>query len=198
MPVAVTEIPAGLDIPRKRWTRAEFDALADCGALEWQELELVEGELINKMGKKRPHVTSATRLQKLLVAIFGFDYVNPEPSIDVSPQDNPTSEPMPDLIVLSRDPLEVTDRNPRPDELALVAEIADTTLDFDLSIKAGLYARAGIVEYWVQDVTGRRIIVHRDPREGRHQSVLAYGSEESVAPLSAPNSPIRVKDSFLQ
>jgi Uma2 family endonuclease len=197
MPVALTESPVSVEIPRKRWTREEYHALEYCDVLQYQRLELVEGELISKMGKKRPHVTSLTQMQKLLVAIFGFEFVNPEAPIDVSPEDNPTNEPEPDLIVLAGDPAQLASANPRPRDLRLVVEIADTTLSFDLKTKAALYARAGVLDYWVLDVVGRRMIVHRDPRNGRYHSVVAYSIDESVAPLAAPDSPIRIQDAFL-
>jgi len=78
----------------------------------------------------------------------------------------------------------------------MVVEVADTSLTFDLTVKARLYARAGIVEYWVLDISGRRLIVHRDPRDRRYQSVVAYSHLESIAPLSAPDSTFRVGDAF--
>ena len=75
---------------------------------------------------------------------------------------------------------------------------SERTLGFDMRTKAGLYARAGIVEYWVLDIPGRRLIVHRDPQGGRYASVVAYGARESVAPLAAPESRFRVSDAFLE
>jgi len=77
-----------------------------------------------------------------------------------------------------------------------VVEIADTTLAFDLTVKAALYARAGILEYWVLDLTGRRLIVHRDPKGGGYASVTAYSEHESIAPLSAPGSIFEVRNVF--
>jgi len=74
--------------------------------------------------------------------------------------------------------------------------VADSRLGFDLSTKAALYARAGILEYWVLDVNARRLIVDRDPQAGRYVSVAAYGEEESVAPLAAPDSYLRIRDAF--
>jgi len=65
-------------------------------------------------------------------------------------------------------------------------------LAFDLTTKARLYARSGIVEYWVLDVAGRRLIVHRDPVDGQYQSVIAFSEEERVATLAAPEQDIRV------
>jgi Uma2 family endonuclease len=67
-------------------------------------------------------------------------------------------------------------------------EISDSTLNFDLTVKSPLYARAGIVEYWVLDVAGRRLISHRDPVAGKYTLVAVYSEHESVAPLAAPKA----------
>ncbi|HXB69229.1 MAG TPA: Uma2 family endonuclease [Candidatus Acidoferrales bacterium] len=197
MPTIVTDLPAQLNTPRKRWTRSEYEELSS-GLLDGQRLELIEGELIDKMGKKRPHVNSVGLLGDWLVAAFGARFVLQEAPIDVAPEDNPSSEPEPDLLVLKRNMSHFTSKNPQPDDLHLVVEVADSTLGFDLRTKADLYARARIVEYWVLDVSGRRMIVHRYPQDGRYASVVAYGAEESVAPLAAPDSHLRVSDAFLE
>ena len=99
------------------------------------------------------------------------------------------------IIVLARPTFEIT-KNPQPSELRLTIEIADSTLGFDLTTKAGLYARAGICEYWVFDIPARRLIVHRDPRNGLYTSVAAYRPEETVAPLAAPGHEFQVRDAF--
>src|SRR5437867_7416078 len=196
MPTAVTDRPAKLDPPRKLWTRQEYDRLSSSGLLGRQRLELIEGELIDKMRKKRAQVNSLTLLLAWFVDVFGVRRVNPAAPIDVAPEDNPSNEPEPDLIVLKRDLSHFTSENPQPQDLQLVVEVADSTLGFDLNTKAALYARAGIVEYWVLDIAGRRMIVHRDPEAGRYTSVAAYGVEESVSPLAAPDSRLRVGDAF--
>jgi Uma2 family endonuclease len=160
--------------PRKRWTRAECRMLDETGLWEHQRLELIEGDLIDKMGKKRPHVNVMIFVMEWLVGVFGARYITPEAPIDVSPDDNPTSEPEPDLAVLAQPCPVYGDANPGPSDLRLIVEISDTTLAFDLGIKARLYARAGIAEYWVVDVTGRRIVVHRAPRDGVYEDVGSY------------------------
>ena len=199
MPTAITEtpsLPPPLEPPRKRWTREECDALECSGIWDQQHLELIEGELINKMGKKRPHTISLVRVQAWLVRVFGEQYVNPETPIDVAPGDNPINEPEPDLIVLARDQDEITSQNPQPAEVLLVVEIADTSVKFDLTVKARLYARAGIADYWVVDIPARRIIVHRDPRDGQYRSVTAYTSQESVSPLASGDHEFLVGTAF--
>ena len=197
MPAAVSNWPdhaVPIDPPRKRWTRAECAALEATGLLRHERLELVAGELISKMGKKRPHVNALVAVQAWLVRTFGEQFVNPEAPIDVAPEDNPTNEPEPDLVVLARPSREYRDANPRPGDLRLVVEISDSTLGFDLTAKAKLYARAAIAEYWVLDIPGRRLIVHREPGEGVYGSVTAYGEEESVTPLASPGSQFRIGD----
>ncbi|MBV8729594.1 MAG: Uma2 family endonuclease [Acidobacteriia bacterium] len=199
MPTAVTEKPyrpVPTDPPRKRWTRAECDAFEATGLWDQQRLELIEGELISKMGKNRRHVNVFSVVYAWLLRVFGEQYVNAEAPIDVAPEDNPTSEPEPDLIVLTRPSLELSKDNPQPADLRLVIEISDSTLGFDLTTKAGLYARARIPDYWVFDIGDRRLLVHREPHRGEYQSVTAYNEHESAAPLAAPESQFRVGDAF--
>ena len=196
MPTAVTDSPAQSIPRRKRWTRAEYEELSSCGLLGQQHLELIEGELIDKMGKKQPHVNSVALLLGWLIRIFGERFVLQEAPIDVAPEDNPTNEPEPDLVVMKRDLSHFKCVRPGPQDLQLLIEVADSTLGFDRTVKAALYARAGIVEYWVLDIQGRRMIVHRDPQAGRYASIAGYSSEESVAPLAAPESFFRIANAL--
>jgi Uma2 family endonuclease len=88
--------------PRKRWTRAECKLLQDSGLWDGQHFELIEGELYNKMGKGRPHTIALTLVRNWLMSRVWRAFIDTEPSIDVAPEDNPTSEPEPDIIVLTK------------------------------------------------------------------------------------------------
>src|SRR5262245_25396621 len=139
MPTVVNERltrPAPDAPPRKQWTRAECAVLEASGLLDQQHLELIEGELINKMGENRQHGGGEGRLFAGLVEVFGVGFVNSEAPIDVAPEDHPTSEPEPDLIVVKRSFTKWLSAAPPPEELELVVEIADTTLAYDLTVKA--------------------------------------------------------------
>ena len=183
-----------LGTARKRWTRDECEALETAGLLDTRPLELIEGDLIDKLGQTRPHAIYRSAFHGSLGQIFGVWRIQTAVPIDLKPEDNPTNEPVPDVVVLARPFHEYPSTNPGPADLLLVVEVADSTLRFDLSIKARPYARANIVEYWVYDVTGERLIVHRDPRGGEYKSIQACGKDESVAPLAAPDSPCRLAD----
>ena len=199
MPTTVTEAPfrqSSPEPPRKLWTRTECAAFEATGLWDRQKLELIEGELIDKMAKKRPHTNAQIFTVGWLVEVSGVAFVNQATPIDVSPEDNPTSEPQPDAIVLKRPSWEIDRDNPQPGDIALVLEVSDSSLAFDLTTKAALYARAGIPEYWVLDVAGRRLIVHRQPANGKYGSVVAYDNTESVAPLAAQPSEFKVAEAF--
>ena len=199
MPVAFTEQPAA-PVPefprRKRWTRAECEFLDSLGFWENKHLELIDGELIDKMGKNRPHGLAVLAIHAWLISIFGVFRVLKEEPINVSPDDNPTSAPEPDLVVLREPSAHYKLEDPMPDDVLLLIEIADSTLSFDLSKKAQLYARAGIPDYWVVDILNRRFIVHREPVGGKYTALTMYREDESVAPLASPESEFRISEAF--
>ncbi|MBY0505201.1 MAG: Uma2 family endonuclease [Bryobacteraceae bacterium] len=166
------------------WTRADCRALADTGLLpaRW---ELVQGEIVSKMGTNLPHARISKLMDVWLSSVFPTDHILPTCSIDVAPEDNPTSEPEPDITVLNRSAGELT-QNPQPADIALLVEISDSTLDHDLGPKAQLYSRAGIVEYWVVDLKGRRLVAHRDPGPDGYTSLRTWEATESLSPLAQP------------
>jgi len=194
MPVAVEAPQNSAPLPHKRWTRQECAALERAG-VDLARYELIEGELVEKMPKNPPH----SRALKLLIAwledLFGRLYVMQESSINLRPEDDPSSEPEPDAIVLTLPFLDLPPaERPRPAQIRLIGEVASSTLAFDLVEKARLYARSAIAEYWVLDVEGHRLIVHREPQGDAYASVIAYREDEAVNTLAAPGAEIRVAD----
>ena len=175
---------------RIRWTRAHCTALEAAGVLT-HRYELIEGDILDKMGQKLPHRHGVTRLTAWAYRVFGEDWVQSQAEIDVAPEDNPTSEPQPDMTVL-RVPLSQLTDNPTPTQIALLVEVSDSTLAFDLGAKARFYARAGIEDYWVLDVAQQRMHVHRTPQSGTYTQVTVYFPNDSVAPLAAPHSAVLV------
>ena len=164
------------------WTRE------DCGKLEGMGLlperwELVQGEIVSKMETNLPHSMIAKRMDVWLSNVFPTDRILPTCSIDVAPEDNPTSEPEPDITILNR-PAAQLGRNPGPGDIVLIVEVSDSTLDHDLGPKARLYARAGIQEYWVVDIKGRRIHQHREPNSEGYTSVLVIETGGVLSPLT--------------
>ncbi len=194
MPTVLTEAPSPSE--RKRWTRADRAVLEATEVLDQRDRELLEGDLIDRGPKYRPHSNALAWLRLWLQEVFGWKFVSTEVPIDVAPQDNPTSEPEPDIIVLKRAFSTFRTVNPGPPDLHLIVEIADSTLATDLKTKAALYARAGIPDYWVLDVNGRRLMVHREPHFGKYTEIAIYTEQESVAPLAAPHARFAIAYAF--
>jgi Uma2 family endonuclease len=142
-----------------------------------------------------PHSIATVLMMEWLMAHFPGRRAVTGTAIDVRPADNPTSDPEPDIVVLRTSIVELN-RRPRPEDILLLVEISDSTLAFDLSVKAKLYARAGNGEYWVADLNGRRIVTHRDPLPdiGSYRPVKSYSALDRIAPLAAPQAEIAVAE----
>jgi Uma2 family endonuclease len=178
---------------RRRFTRDECRFLTDNGLLDGR-WELVDGEIISKMGQNPPHRVGVALVMAWLTQLFPPLRVQVQGPIDVAQEDNPLNEPEPDVVVLDRPSTDYMDGNPPPEAALLIVEVSDTSLRLDLTTKMARYARAGISDYWVVDLNGRRIVVHRAPAEDRYASVVSFGEEEVVAPLAALDAPVRVAD----
>ena len=173
---------------RKVWTREEAHALVDLGFPNAEKLELIDGDLIDHMGKKHAHNYWQNLIRIWLEKQFGAEYVQVEPSIYVSADDNLRSEPEPDLIVTAQS-IRAYQDNATPPEIRLLIEVADSSLPLDLGVKALLYARAAIVEYWVIAIPDRLLHVHRNPAAGVFASIIQYGFDAQIAPLAKPDAP---------
>ncbi|MBI4902289.1 MAG: Uma2 family endonuclease [Acidobacteria bacterium] len=182
-------------VAHKLWTREEREVLEKSGLVDPRRYELLEGELVEKMPKNILHVRSMVLLMKWLISLFDAECIAQESPIDVSPEDNPTSEPVPDAIVLTQSIRTVTSQI-RASQLQIVFEVSDSSLAIDLGSKAKLYARGNIPEYWVLDVDKRRVIIHRRPVNGEYRSIEVFAERESVATLARPDSPVEAAELF--
>jgi Uma2 family endonuclease len=172
--------------PRKRFTRSEVDQMGRAGLFAGQRFELIDGDLIDKMGQNPPHATAIRLCTRELNKIFGDDLVQGQLPIEAGIADREQSLPEPDLAVLMKDKPEFKRRHPNGDELRLVVEVSDTTVRYDSTSKRDLYARAGVPEYWVLDLNARRVLVHRelDPQKCEFISIQSYGETETVSGIA--------------
>src|SRR5438552_3001179 len=176
---------------RKRFTREEAHRMAELGLVNGR-YELVDGDLIHKIGQNPPHAYTFSRLQTWLLTVFEASQLRLQLPIEVAPQDQRRSEPEPDIAVVAEDRPQYQSRHPRGDEPLIVIEIADTSAAFDLSVKAGLYARAGVPEYWVLDLDRRTLFMHRQLEQGTYREVRALSDQESASLNCRPEHEIPV------
>jgi len=93
------------------------------------------------------------------------------------------------------------DYTEHPTTAELIVEISDTSLRYDTTEKMSLYAATMIREYWVLDINGRQLLVHRDPVADataifgfRYASIQTFGATDSVSSLAQPSATVRVAD----
>lgn len=179
-------------LPRARFTRDQVNRMLSAGVFDGQRFELIDGELIDKMGQKPPHARAVRRILSLLTKMFDGDLISVQSPIEAGPRDRERSQPEPDLAIIAVPNLEHDIRLPRGDELLLVVEVADTSVDCDLSRKADIYAAAGVPEYWVLELNQRRLVAHRQPDSGVYRLVQIFLEGDSV-PV-AGRGEMRVRD----
>ena len=106
------------------------------------------------------------------------------------------SRPEPDIAWLQ--PGRYSARRPRPADVLLIIEVADSSLSDDLGEKASLYAEFGITEYWVVDAPGRRIHVHRHSDRERYQDITQFTAEQTIAPTCKSSATLVLSDLFAE
>jgi Uma2 family endonuclease len=178
-------------VRRRGVTRGLFHMIYESGFFGTGRVELINGEMIEQLPKNQPHTIANDSLYDLLTDTFGRGFVRHSAPIIISEE----TEPEPDLAV-TRQPQRsyVNIGNPPATEAVLVVEISDSTLRYDLSTKALVYSRAGIPEYWVLDITGRVLIVHRTPTLDGYADVTRHVDTESISPLAAAQAALSIAD----
>lgn len=179
--------------PRKRFTREDVERLTEAGVFEGQRLELIDGDLIDKMGQNPPHTIAIQLLFVALARIFGLGLIRGQSSIEVSGADEEVNMPEPDIVVTAGPITEYLQRHPRGAECLLVVEVSDTSARFDLGRKAVLYANAGVREYWVIDLNRRVLVAHRQPEGGTYRLIQQFLERDS-ATLEGRAESIRVSE----
>lgn len=166
----------------------EYLALAAQGAFRDERIELLEGVIVKMSPQHNPHASMTARINRLLVLAIeraGLPY-------EVSPQlpfeAGQTSVPEPDLAVT--DPRDDGERHPRA--AYLVVEVAESSLRKDSGVKARIYARARVPEYWIVDVGAREIEVRTEPARGRYTKVKRHGVRAVLRPQQLPGVRIPV------
>jgi Uma2 family endonuclease len=174
------------------WTREQYHALGTHGILAGRRVELIKGEIFEMSPKGWPHVVGCRKTAEVLEKVFaGIGWVaRQEPLATVD------SEPEPDVSVL---PGRFEDYTDHPTTALLIVEVADTSLDYDTTTKAELYATAGIADYWVLDVINSRLFVFRDPVPvaaggTAYRTHLKFGPRDSIAPLGSPSNSVQVAE----
>lgn len=172
------------------FSREEYYRLAEQGILGPEErTELIYGRVIERTSPMgRPHSVAVGKTATILTAVFGVGFAVEQ---QMPLQLGSGLEPEPDVMVLPGIYDDYEDV-PLPSDVTLLVEVSDTTLRYDRGSKARMYAADGVPEYWVINLRARTLEVRRQPENGEYLSLDVYREDEAVAPLAAPDAPVRV------
>ncbi|MEP1080314.1 Uma2 family endonuclease [Leptolyngbya sp. PL-A3] len=176
-------------IPAKFSVDAYHKMIA-AGALDDRRVELLNGELIEMPSEGAPHAGFSSDAGDYLRDLLQGQAKVREGHPITIPQND--SEPQPDLAIVQQLGEVYDERHPQPEEVYLLIEFSDTSLEKDLDPKAKLYAAAGIQEYWVVDLRSKVLVVHRTPSKGRYGLVQEINSG-SISPLAFSNIKVSVE-----
>jgi Uma2 family endonuclease len=167
--------------------RNEYDRLVEDGLFADERIELLEGVLVEMTPSGATHADVVGRLTMILApALVGRAMVRVQSPLAISDE----SEPEPDLAVVA-----VADyQRAHPRQALLVVEVAEASLRKDLGVKATVYARAGVEEYWVVDLLARTFHRHTDPTPDGYTKVTTVGPGDILRPGAFPDLAVVVDD----
>jgi Uma2 family endonuclease len=175
---------------RHRLDVGAYYRMAEAGILSHSErVELIDGDIfdMNPIGSRHAAVTRRLEQQFLRAAVDGIVLLSVQNPLRLDAY----NEPQPDFVALAPRPDAYAALHPGAADALLLVEISDSSLDYDRKIKLPLYARFGVPEVWIVDLSGSAVEVYRDPAEGRYAS-SARMTQGALTPLHIPEVTIDI------
>lgn len=175
-----------------RFSREQYYRLGELDFFQGRRVERIHGEIIEMSPMSWTHGLgcdlTADALRRFFHTTLWVRGQKPMTVVD--------SDPEPDVAVYPGPPRSYT---AHPSSALLIVEVAETSLLYDTTTKAELYATAGVLDYWVLDLENRRLLVFRDPPPipdggSAYRTLLTLQPSDSVSPLAAPSASIAVAD----
>ncbi len=176
--------------PTYRWTVEEWRKLGEAAIFDQEDrVELLNGEIIIMSPIGYRHSLAVNKLNKFFVLRAQDRYL-------VSPQ-NPVvlddiSEPQPDVVLIAPEWETHATDNPRPAEVLLLIEVADSSLPYDRAEKLRAYAQRNIMEFWIVNLRDDVIETFREPAGDRYGKIAIFARGQSVTPVAFPDLTVPV------
>jgi len=179
-----SEFPA-----RRPLSSVEYFDLARLGYFDGEHVELIDGEILTMapVGDLHRSIIDilASSLRKMLNTGFFVSVQSPYVA-------GSSFVPEPDLVVIQGSARDYLGK-PLP-TASLVIEVSESSLQFDRSIKGPIYARSGVLEYWIVNLVETKLEVYRQPSESGYFQSLEFVKGQTVFAICQPDLPIAVAD----
>jgi Uma2 family endonuclease len=183
-----------VQLTKRLFTVDDYYRMVDAGILrEKDRVELIEGEVLAMSPIGTPHGAAVDRANRAMINAAGdMAIVRVQGSLRLDRY----NQPQPDVVLLRpKDDFYAT-KHPGPADILLIVEVAQSSLEYDKTIKARIYARTGVVEYWVADIDQDCVLVYSDPSVNGYRSLHQLLRGESISPQLLPQCRIAI-DSLL-
>lgn len=169
----------------------DYQKMAEIGILEMNaKVELIEGEIIDMAPIGSKHASYVNRLTREIVAkVSNAALVSVQNPIILGG----LSEPEPDLALLKPKANDYEDSLPKAEDVLLLIEVSDTTLKYDRQIKAPLYARFSIPEYWLIDTQKVTVTIFQKPVHGQYTVAKTQALPAKLFPLLLPTVKLELR-----
>lgn len=172
--------PAQQRSPLHRFTVGQFQKMIAVGIFPpGERVELLRGLVLKKMTQNPPHAVALDLAQGLIRPRLPPAWFLREQKPIVAPH----SLPEPDLSAVRGPATRYVKQHPRPTDIGLLIEVADTSLDYDRGEKGRVYAQAKVSVYWIINLLEPKIEVYTVPKGGKqsgYQHRKDYSLDESV------------------
>jgi Uma2 family endonuclease len=190
--VAVLQNPP-VQMPHFKLTVDDFYRMGEVGIFKADDrIELIDGELIDMAPIGSFHAGLNSKVSDWLMRSLSGRAI---PWIQNPIRLSRYSAPQPDFSLLRYRPDYYAKSLPTAADVLLLVEVSDSTLRSDRQVKAPLYARHGVPEYWIIDLSARAIEIYLDPVEGRYNNVRTVESG-LLAPSAFPEATLDVGEFF--
>lgn len=179
-------------IARRQFTVEEYHRMRDAGIFaENDRVELLDGEVLLMSPIGPLHAAIVRRINTLLSQSALSQYI-------VSVQDpielSDLSEPQPDIAVLQYRSDYYCGSHPRPDDIVLLVEVSDTSLEYDHESKLPRYAESGIAEVWIVDVGNQQVEQYFDPAHASYRTKQTWLHGQTITSHTLPTLSFQVDD----
>lgn len=183
-----------VELPRRLFSVSEYHRMIDAGVLGPEDrIELLEGEIVEMSPIGSRHASCVKKLNALLnSALSGRAVVGVQDPVAISE----STELQPDLSLLRLRDDFYASAHPRPADILLIIEVADTSSDYDRRVKMPLYAKAGLPEVWLIDLGQNVVQVYRQPSQSQFTSAEVRRREDSLPLPGLEGIRLRVADMF--
>jgi Uma2 family endonuclease len=154
-------------------------------------VELIAGEIVDKMGQGPRHAWCWARLTRIFVTALGEQALLMGQSPLALP---PDSMPEPDIMLIGESDAPFEARRPHANDILLCVEISDSSLRYDRGTKLRLYAQADVAEYWIVDLTSGTVEMYTEPQGDAYTESRTAGIGDTISPRAFPNVIVNVRD----